>query len=34
LTAQGEQKKRDYLAELKDFMNTINLVVFQSYKTT
>ncbi|MFT6998987.1 MAG: PadR family transcriptional regulator PadR [Cryomorphaceae bacterium] len=34
LTAQGEQKKRDCLAELKDFMNTINLVVFQSYKTT
>jgi DNA-binding PadR family transcriptional regulator len=33
LTAHGEQKKRDYLAELKDFMATINTVVFQSYQT-
>jgi len=33
ITAEGEKKKRDYLEELKDFMNTINLVVFQSQLT-
>jgi DNA-binding PadR family transcriptional regulator len=33
LTAEGVEKKRDYLAELRDFMSTLNTVVFESYQT-
>lgn len=34
LTAQGVEAKKGYLAELRDFINTLNQIVFKPYQTT
>ena len=33
LTAQGVEAKKDHLVELRDFINTLNQIVFKPYQT-